>query len=314
MACFVLVGGVIRLVSQLLQVNLAWSPLESFMPWQLNKALLMRYGQAMLSGSMLLLFPVIARALASYEGEGSVALFNYATRLIEFPLAIAITFLAAVFFPRMAKTFSVDVKLHKQLIHYGVQITLGVSLVAAITLVLLSSDYADFVYGYGDMKGSNIDQVATLISIGLMALPLQGVSFFLTAVFNARKNMKTPMFINGVGLLFFLMTYFAHVFGAELQALMWGMLASYGLICVLQFIFLRIEGFKWSQVIFDKLYIAGVFCAVATSIGGNSWIVKTELSAGYSLMLACFVALLSLLVMAIFNKKFRSIINIGMCK
>jgi putative peptidoglycan lipid II flippase len=91
-AVFVIVGGLLRLLSQLSLVHFHWSPLVSLKPWQLHRPLVVRYGQAMMSGSLLLLFPVIARALASYEGEGSIAMFNYSMRLIEFPLAIAVTF------------------------------------------------------------------------------------------------------------------------------------------------------------------------------------------------------------------------------
>lgn len=304
-AGFVLLGGCVRLLSQLLQVRLHWAPILSLMPWRLSNVLILRYGQAMMSGSMLLLFPVVARAMASYEGDGSVALFNYATRLIEFPLVIAITFLAAIFFPRMAKTFSCDLKQHKQLIHYGLQITLGISIVAAITLISLNDDYTDIVYGYGDMQDSDVARVAALISIGLVALPLQGVSIFLTAVFNARKNMLTPLYINGAGLLIFLFFNALNVFGQGLQALMWGMVVSYGFICILQFMFLKIEGLSWGDVLLNKAYISGFIFSVALTVSANNWINNSEFSAVFSLTLACLMALLSLFVMALFNKEFR---------
>lgn len=305
-AIFVLFGGLLRMLSQLLQVRPVWSPLASLYPGRLNKTLLIRYGQAMLSGSVLLLFPVVLRALASYEGEGSVALFSYATRLVEFPLAIAVTFLAAVFFPRLAQSFSSDPVQHRQLIRYGVQITLGLSLVAATTLISLSDAYAEIVYGHGDMKNSSVELVVALTTIGLAALPLQGLSSFFTAVFNARKDTRTPLLLNGTGLVFFLLTNNVGVFGQGLQALMWGMVASYGVICALQLMFLKIEALSWRQVLLDSVFLPGAICAVALSAFGSQWIGKTGLSAWLSLLLACFVALLSLFVMALFNPEFRA--------
>lgn len=305
-AVCVLLGGLIRMLSQLMQVRLVWSPLASLFPGRLNKALLMRYGQAMLSGSVLLLFPVVARALASYEGEGSVALFSYATRLIEFPLAIAVTFLAAVLFPRLAQSFSADPVQHRQLIRYGVQITLGLSLVAATTLISLSNAYAEFVYGHGDMNDSSVALVGALTTIGLAALPLQGLSSFLTAVFNARKDTLTPLLLNGTGLVFFLLTSNAGVFGQGLQSLMWGMVASYGLICVLQLMFLKIESLSWRQVLLDSTFLPGAICAVGLSGIVSQWIRGTDLSAWLSLLLACSIALLSLFIMALFNPEFRA--------
>lgn len=306
LAGFVLLGGLIRLGSQLLQVRPVWNPLAGFHPGMLNKALLTRYGQAMLSGSVLLLFPVVARALASYEGEGSVALFNYATRLVEFPLAIAVTFLAVVFFPRLSQSFSTDSAQHRQLIKYGVQITLGLSLVAAITLISLIDVYADIVYGHGDMQDSSVRLVATLTAIGLIALPVQGLAIFLTAVFNSRKNTRTPLLLNGTGLVFFLLISNAGVFGQGLQALMWGMVASYGLICTLQLIYLKIEFFSWWRILLDRAFFPGVICAAVLSACICWWIGETGLPAWLSLLMACFAAFLSLFVMALFYGEFRT--------
>ena len=304
-AAFALLGGLLRLCSQLLQVRPVWNPLASLHPVLLNKALLTHYGQAMLSGSVLLLFPVVARAMASYEVEGSVALFNYAARLVEFPLAIAVTFLTIVFFPRLAKSFLSNPSEHRKLIQYGTQITLGLSMVAAITLATLSLHYSDIVYGHGDMQNSSVELVATLTAIGLTALPLQGLAIFLTAVFNSRKDTRTPLLINGTGLIFFLLSNNAGIFGQGLQALMWGIVASYGLICFLQSLILKIESLSWWRVLFNRTFFPGIICAVIISVYASQWIQQVGFSAWLSLVLASFVALLSLSVMALFNENIR---------
>ena len=306
LALFVLIGGMLRLGSQLLVVRPSWGPIVSLFPNQLNKALLIRYGQVMLSGSVLLLFPVVARGLSSYEGTGSVAIFNFATRLIEFPLSIAVTFLVVIFFPKLSQSFSDDRILHQQLIRYGVQITLGFSLVAAITLMFLSDAYVQIVYGHGNMQNASLSLVSALTSIGLLSLPLQGFSNFLTAVFNARKNTLTPLILNGTGLAFFLLANKAGVFGKGLQALMWGMVASYGLICVLQMFFLKIETFSLSHVLLDRSFLTGVVSATVLLAYVSHLIGKAGLSAWISLLLAGFVALMSLSVMALFNDKLRN--------
>jgi peptidoglycan biosynthesis protein MviN/MurJ (putative lipid II flippase) len=248
----------------------------------------------------------IVRALASYEGEGSVALFNYATRLVEFPLAIAVTFLAAVLFPRLAQSYSVDQNRHCQLIRYGVQITLGLALVAAAALIALSDAYAEFVYGHGGMENSSVATVAALTKIGLVALPLQGLSSFLTAVFNARRDTRTPLLLNGTGLVFFLVAENFGVFGQGLQALIWGMVISYGVICALQLVFLKIETISWRQILLDGEFLPGVIFAVALTGFVSHWIAGSGMPGWGSLLLACLVAMLSLIIMAFFNSEFRT--------
>jgi len=312
LALFVLLGGILRLLSQLSQVRVAWNPFESLRPALLDRALLTRYGQAMLSGSALLLFPVVARALASFHGDGSVALFNYAVRLIEFPLAVAVTFLAAVFFPRLAKSYTDDQEQHRQQIRYGVQITLALSLIAMIVLISLNEAYTQAVYGYGSMDQSNLRLVTTLICVGLITLPLQGLSSFLTAVFNARKNTRTPLFINSLGLVFFLLISSSELFGKGLEALMWGMVASYALICVLQLMFLKIEMFKWHYVFLDSAFLAGIICASVLSGLLSYWFSLADFTVWVSLALGAVTAFVSLSIMALFNRDLRSIIKFKM--
>lgn len=305
LALFVLLGGLLRLISQLLHVRPGLMHFSCLSPLLLNKRLLVRYVQAMLSGSVLLLLPVVAKALASYEGEGSVALFNYAIRLVEFPLAIAVTFLVAVFFPRLSQSFTSDPHQHRQLVRYGVQITLGLSIVSSIPLIYLSDSYADIVYGHGGMQHSSVVLVATITAVGLVTLPLQGLARFMTSVFNARKDTYTPLLINGFGLAVFVLTTHFQVFGHGLQALMWGMVACYGLICASQFLLLKVDALSLWQVLLDKAFLLGAFSAATLSAYISNLIGKSGMSAPLSLLLSGFVALLCLLVMAMFNGEFR---------
>jgi len=305
-ALFVIIGGILRLFSQLLSTRPTWAPLTSLSPSLLNRALLIRYGQAMLSGSVLLLFPVVARALASYQGEGSVALFNYAMRLVEFPLAIAVTFLAAIFFPRLSKSFTSDLSQHRMLIRYGVQITLGLALIAAITLISQSDAYTQIVYGYGGMEESSLKRVEVLTSIGLFILPFQGLSIFLTATFNARKDTRTPLVLNGAGLVFFLLVSNTGIFGQGLEGLMWGMVVSYGLVCILQLMFLKIEAFRWQHVFLDSAFLSGMGCGVVFIILASHLVNNAHLPILLALVLAGLSALISLCIMALFNRDIRS--------
>lgn len=251
LALFVLLGGLLRLLSQLAVVGIRWSPVRSSRPLLLNRDIAIRYGQAVLSGSILLFFPVVARAFASFSGEGGVALFNYAIRLVEFPLAIAVTFVAAVFFPRLSQSYVDDTGLHGQLIRYGLQITLVLSVIAAVCLGASHDAYVRAAFDYGGMDERGLETVALLTSVGLLSLPLQGLAGFLTAVFNSRKDTRTPMFINLGGLIAFFIVNQVTLFGDSLEALMWSMLFSYSVIVVLQLFLLRIPEVRWGAILLE---------------------------------------------------------------
>lgn len=307
---FVLLGGGLRLLSQLWIVRPSWHPLSSLYPTQLTKKLLTRYGQAMLSGSVLLLFPVIARGFASFEKVGSVAIFNFSTRLVDFPLSIAVTFLIIIFFPKLCQSAEEDNALHQRWIRHGVQITLVLSTLAAITLAELSDAYVQLVYGHGNMEYDNLAVISGLTSIGLISLPLQGLSNFLTAVFNSRKNTFIPLVLNGIGLLFFFVLCQFGVLGIGLQALMKAMVLSYGVICVMQICCLKIERIDLSFIILDKSFMTSFVCAAALLAYASYQISIAGYSAWLSLLLACVVATLALISMALCNSELRNEVKI----
>lgn len=306
LALFVLFGGGLRLISQAFLVSPGWSPILSLKPWLLNRQLMVRYGQALLSSSALLLLPVVARALASYQGEGSVAQFNYAIRLIEFPLAVAVTFLATVFFPKLSETATSNPSLHRALIRYGVQITIGFGVVAAITLYILCQAYVNTVYGYGNMQPDSLTLVAELTAIGLIYLPLQGLSVFLTSVFNARKDTRTPLLINIIGLLVFVVVSFLRLPDQSLTELMWSIVVVYGVICMMQLVMLKIGALSWLKILFARTFVLGMLIAVCLLVLTGLWIAGAALTDWLSLLLGGLVALLSLAIMALFNPELRS--------
>ncbi|WP_040894015.1 hypothetical protein, partial [Verminephrobacter aporrectodeae] len=54
---------------------------------------------AALGAGLPLALPFVARTLASGAGEGALASFNYAWKLVELPLVLAVQLVAALAFP-----------------------------------------------------------------------------------------------------------------------------------------------------------------------------------------------------------------------
>ncbi|OIR25615.1 murein biosynthesis integral membrane protein MurJ [Bathymodiolus thermophilus thioautotrophic gill symbiont] len=308
-AMFVLLGGALRLFSQLILVGIRWSPIQSFDFILLNKGILFHYFQALLSGSILIFIPVLARAFASYTGEGSVAIINYSIKLIEFPLVAIITVLAVILFPKLSDGFINNKKLYRKLTVYGAQAILSISLLTMIALMLLSKHYVDAVFNYGHMQTDDLLLIQRLITIGLLTLPLQGISFFFTIIFHSQKNTKTPLIINSISLSVFILIYIGNVFGSNLESIMWGMVCSYGLTCVLQILLLRIDNFKLSQIFLSIEFIVGLLVASITLYLLINWVSYVNFSPIVTLCIATLAGLISLIIFAIFNQEFRILIK-----
>ena len=94
--------GILRWGSQLLALSnkIHWFQFDK--EFRLNWNLLRRYGQAILAIGLTTLLPVVGRAFASYSGEGGIAAFNYAWKLIELPVGLVLASFSIVLFPRMS--------------------------------------------------------------------------------------------------------------------------------------------------------------------------------------------------------------------
>jgi murein biosynthesis integral membrane protein MurJ len=308
-ALFVLLGGFLRLSSQVFFVGLKWAPISSFDSILLSRKILYRYVGAIFSGSILLIIPVLVRAFSSFLGEGSLAVMNYSSRLIEFPLAIAITVLSVSLFPKLSESFLDNRNLYKNLVGYGSQAILGISILIMITLLTLSSYYIDVIFNYGNMKDEDLIAIEQVISIGLFVLPLQGMAVFLSAVFYSQKNTKTPLIVNFLGLVVFYLTYTSNAFGFELSSIMMSMVCGYGFIFLLQIFLVKIDGEGIFHLILKSEFLTGlVFSSILLYL-----LISILDTANYNpfltILLAILIGLLSLFSLAMFNCDFRLMIK-----
>ncbi|MEM7209856.1 MAG: lipid II flippase MurJ [Pseudomonadota bacterium] len=273
----VVFGGVLRLLSQLSLVKLKWTPVAALEPWQIDRQLCLHYIQAMASGSLLLLFPVFARAYVSFEPAGSIAIFNYTLRLIDFPLLLGVTFLATVFFPRLSSSFNESREVHDQWVSLGLRCTLVLAVVCVAVLLTLNQFYSDFVYGYGKMRVQDLDQINSLLTIGLIMIPFQGMAVFLTAVSNSRRNTRTPMLINAVGLILFIIMCQAELLGSGLTSVMLTLLVSYILVSVAFCLSVKIAGKPSLRSLLSIETIFGMLVVIILLFLSLRWLVDSQL-------------------------------------
>ena len=159
------------------------------------------------------------------------------------------------------------------------------------------------------MQTEDLFTIQQLISIGLFVLPLQGMSFFLTAVFHSQKNTKAPLVINSIGLLVFILIYINIIFGNGLESIMWGMVCSYGLTFVLQLLLLKIDDLRIGQVFLNSEFITGLLVSSAMLYLLVTWVNYVNFNSMITLFIAVLVGLISLVILAVFNQEFRVLVK-----
>ena len=116
-----------------------------------------------LAAALPLALPFVARSMASSGGAGNLALFNYAWKLVELPLALAIQLVAALAFPGIARALAGEPGACAHAVApvrsaFAWAWTLACA--AAAGLQVGAGALADLLFGWGRMDAAALAQVA----------------------------------------------------------------------------------------------------------------------------------------------------------
>jgi putative peptidoglycan lipid II flippase len=148
---------------------------------------------AVLSAGLPLALPFAARSLASGQGEGALAAFNYGWKLVELPLMLAIQLVATLAFPRVAAALAQG--LDRPEARAPLQAAFGLAFVlacaAAAGLILAADALARLLFGWGRMAPEGLAQVAAWGRIGAWGLVPQAVLAVGLTVLAAQRRLQS---------------------------------------------------------------------------------------------------------------------------
>ncbi|QCI26026.1 murein biosynthesis integral membrane protein MurJ [Buchnera aphidicola] len=201
----VIFGGILQFLYQFLflkKINMFVLPQINFKILKISN-LLKKIGIGILGISANHISLLINSVLSSLFISGSVSWMYYADRLIEFPVGILGISLGTILLSSLTKSI-VNNKYNQfcQLINWGIRISVMVGLPSSIILYVLSHPLITVLFQYG--KFTKFDTMMTersLVgySIGLLGLILVKI---LSPAFYARQDMKTPMVISLITIIF----------------------------------------------------------------------------------------------------------------
>lgn len=230
----VMCGAALRWASQIAQIRwcrgcslrtLRWSLLGDGFGW--------RYIQAVAGGGLITLLPVLARAFASEQGAGSLALFNYAYKLVEFPLGACVTVLSVAVFPALTQAF-VRQEDPTESIARVLRWTLVISFSVTTVLWAFSAPVAQLAFGHGKVDLDQVQSIGLLFAAGIISLPLQGVFTFLSSIFYAKGDTVAPFWISaGAFLAFALLGCIGNLLAGGV-GVMWALVLLYSALVALQ--------------------------------------------------------------------------------
>jgi murein biosynthesis integral membrane protein MurJ len=162
-------------------------------PKQIDRALVFRYIQAVAAGGIMLLIAPAARARASTYGEGSLALYNYASKLIDLPLGTVLTVFSVVLFPvivgKLANPDSRESGI--RVARMGLAAVMVTAVGIACAFAIFAPDFSRAIFGYGKLQEST-NLIAPSVAVLTLALVAQACHSILIVVFSAIRDMRTP--------------------------------------------------------------------------------------------------------------------------
>lgn len=147
------------------------------------------FATAAFSAALMLSAPLVVRAMASTIGPGAIASFNYASKLVELPVAILITSISTVALARLSVLHAQGQ--HAELTRALLRDTQYALLVATGVAVLgywFADSVVQLIFGRGQMDDAALARVASLTRIALLSVPLMALASMATAHLNATRQ------------------------------------------------------------------------------------------------------------------------------
>jgi putative peptidoglycan lipid II flippase len=157
---------------------------------------------AVLSAGLPLALPFAARSIASHSGAGALATFNYAWKLVELPLLLAIQLVATLALSAIARALAAsDPALSRTAVRSAFALAWALACAAVAALLVGAPAIAGLLFGWGRMEPQALARVAQWGAIGAWGLLPQALTAVALAVLAARGRMKPAVFAYAAALV-----------------------------------------------------------------------------------------------------------------
>jgi peptidoglycan biosynthesis protein MviN/MurJ (putative lipid II flippase) len=151
---------------------------------------------AVLVSGLPLTLPIVARSIASMQGPGALATFNYAWKLVELPLILAIQLVATLALPAIAQAFALPDGTGQARLAARGAFALAWALACAASAALLAGApaLAQLLFGWGRMDATALARIAQWGATAAWGLLPQAVIAVAMAVLASQRRLKPVVF------------------------------------------------------------------------------------------------------------------------
>lgn len=163
--------------------------------WQMPRSMLVHYASAA-GNTFLSLLPQYMPYAVITATMGSLALFNYAFKLVLLPAMLLATIVQLVLLPWFVRLRAQQKD--SAACAVALRIALVVCIAMALVLSMASQHVVALCFGYGEMTAQDITRVAQLFAIGIWGLPGVVASYIWQQFFYARTQPNLPLRVSTI--------------------------------------------------------------------------------------------------------------------
>ena len=154
---------------------------------------------AVLSAGLPLALPFVARSLASPAGEGALAAFNYAYKLIELPLVLLIQLVATLAFPLIAQAFAQGRDVVPA-VRRAMALSWALACACTAGLLVGAPALAKLLFGWGRMQAQGLADIAQWAALGSWSLLPQALTAVALTVLASRQRLRPVALVYALAL------------------------------------------------------------------------------------------------------------------
>lgn len=139
---------------------------------------------------------VVDRALASAEGEGSIAILNYSSRLMYVVYGLLIVTFITFINPKIAKMYNENVKIFKQNLSNLVLLLLLILLPIVLSVFIFADYFITTIFDRGAFTEEDLKYTSLCLKLYIVSLIPLGIRELINRVFFIIENTRTPLINN----------------------------------------------------------------------------------------------------------------------
>lgn len=304
----VCIAAFIRWMCQVINSGVMPYSFISFKHSLVSSSLLKRYFYGVLTGGIIFLMPVAARAIASESGPGQLSLVNYAVKLVEFPLGVVLTVFSIIFFPRFSGLFADGNELvFLTTLKRVVYSVIAISFAVFVPLQHFSSSVVHLIYDWNQLSAEQLNHISDYFYSVVRSLPFQGINALLISVLASRRDTLSALLCSSCLAILFFSVGYGFIF--NINDLFDLMVLTYALLSLSLFLVIII---KHNINLYNQSFIIELVKLMSVAMI-YSWLLSqislTQQSVWLDMLLAGISCIVFLGICILMNKDIRQLIK-----